>query len=363
MLALTAAGLSGCGGSTRPRTSTVGARRARSLVRQSFAARHLVHSGVVSLVLTVLPRGSSELTRPFTLTVAGPFDAEANGRLPAFDLALDASIQGHHGHLEVISSASGAAYVTLAGHSYRMPPSLYRGVGEVFGSLVTGTSTESGPGGAHLLSSMGVDPITWLSDLRIAGTGTIGGTTVTHVRARLGVGRLLTGLSKLLSVAVQGSSTLAQVLPAGIPPDTRAQIRRAIKRPSFDLWTGTADRIIRRLSVGASIPVSGSARVLLGGLRSADVEITLDYDDVNKPQAVVAPTDAGSYRQFRRRLRGLALKLSREFSASGLLAPAPVPASPTAAGQAPATGATARQATATGTAAGRAPAPTSAGRP
>jgi hypothetical protein len=46
------------------------------------------------------------------------------------------------------------------------------------------------------------------------------------------------------------------------------------------------------------VPVSGSISTQLGGLRSADIGLTMQYADVNQPQTITAPKRLRPYSEF-----------------------------------------------------------------
>jgi hypothetical protein len=55
--------------------------------------------------------------------------------------------------------------------------------------------------------------------------------------------------------------------------------------------------------------VTGQISTLLGGLNSAAVGMGLEYDDLNQPQTIVAPTNPQPYSQFTTKLRSLATQI------------------------------------------------------
>lgn len=216
------------------------------------------------------------------------------GRLPESDFTIAISAQGHHAGLQVIS-AGGRAYITLAGHSYRMPASSYRRLASGFGA-VPGAGRGSGSG---LFAKLGISPLRWLEHPRIVGQARVGGAATTEIRGRLDAGAMLQDLSTLLGKAGSLGVSGAASLPHGIPQATRRSIARALGSPRVTVWTGSSDKLLRRLRVAATVPVTGPTRTLLGGMRAARVTFGLWYSQINQRQRITAPAAAAPFSAFR----------------------------------------------------------------
>lgn len=293
---LTAGVVAGCGGGSAKPQPGAGSAAAHRLLVQTFAGHHSITSGVLTVDLTVVPRGSSTLTGPIRIAFGGPFMNHGAGRLPESDFTISISAEGHSGALQVIS-ADGKGYITVGGQSYRMPSSSFKSLESGFGSLAasgTGSSSNSGA-----FSSLGIKPLSWLVHPRIAGRSTIGGVATTRVRAGIDTAAMLRDFSHLLARAGSLGISGAGSLPHSIPLSTQRSIAHALGSPSFDLWTGTSDRLIRRLTVSATVPVTGSTRTSLGGMRSAAVTLGFEYSHVNQPQTIPVPSATKPYSVFR----------------------------------------------------------------
>lgn len=286
--------VAGCGGgSAKPQTGA-GSAAAHRLLVQTFDGHHSITSGVLTVDLTVVPRGSSTLKGPIQIAFGGPFMNRGAGRLPESDFTISISAEGHSGALQVIS-ADGRGYITVGGQSYRMPSSSFKSLESGFGSLAaSGTGSSSGA-----FSSLGIKPLSWLVQPQIAGKSTIDGVATTRVRAGIDTAAMLRDFSRLLgkagSLGISGTSSL----PHSISLSTQRSIAHALGSPSFNLWTGTSDRLIRRLTVSATVPVTGSTRTSLGGMRSAAVTLGFEYSHVNQPQTVAVPSATKPYSVFR----------------------------------------------------------------
>lgn len=295
---VTTAIAAGCGGGAASGGSGVGgSRAAQRLLVQTFSGRHTIRSGRLTLEVRIVPSGSSTITRPLGLSFSGPFSSAGAGKPPASNFTITVFAQGRRGVLQLIS-AGGRGYITVSGQSYRLPATSFRNLDSGFGSLATtGGGANAGSG---TLSKLGIRPLDWLTDPRIVGARTVGGARTTLVRARVDATRLLRDISAILgragSRAVAGSGA---ALPQSISAATQRSIARAIGRPTFDVWTGADDHVVRRLTLTATIPVTGHTRTLLGGMSRAKLTLDFEYADLNRPQTIVAPQRLAPYSVFR----------------------------------------------------------------
>ncbi|HET9719182.1 MAG TPA: hypothetical protein VFP55_03805 [Solirubrobacteraceae bacterium] len=300
--------LSACGGSGS-------SGNARSLLRQTFSGKHTVNSGRLSFALSLQPTGSSTLTQPITLSLSGPFQSRGTGKLPASDFTVAISAQGHTGSLSILSTGT-KGYVTMSGVSYQLPASSFQKLESSFSSIASSGGGASSRSGA--LSKLGINPLDWLDNPRVVGSGTVGGTQTTHIRASVNVPALLRDLSKFMqkaaSLGVSGTSGLSRGLSAA----TQQRVAGEVQKASFDVWTGNSDKTIRRLQVGLRLPVSGQVSTALGGLSTAGLGLSLQYSQINQPQTITPPTRVQPYGIFSSKLTAL-LRAVESGIASGSL--------------------------------------------
>jgi len=311
---LTAGLVAGCGGGSAKHDPPAGSSSARQLLTQTLDGHRTISSGVISLDVKVVPSGSSTITKPIELSFSGPFTSSGSGKVPESDFTIQGSAQGQQGSLQVIS-AGGKGYITVSGASYEMPASSFKTVGSGLGSLAGSGSGGTGSGGSQsgVFSKLGIHPLDWLSDPQVVGEETVGGTATTHIRATVDARAMLRDVSRLLgkagSLGVGGqsgtSTTAASGLPTSISAATQTKIANAIGSPSFDLWTGKSDKIVRKLTVTAKVPVTGQTRTLLGGMSSAAVTIDFAYSDINKPQTITAPALIKPYSEFQAKVNAV----------------------------------------------------------
>jgi uncharacterized membrane protein YgcG len=83
------------------------------------------------------------------------------------------------------------------------------------------------------------------------------------------------------------------------------------------VWTGTSDKTVRRLTIALTVPITGNLSSQLGGVKSADIGLTMQYSDLNKPQSITAPTTVRPYSEFQTKVSAFIQGL--QSAASGVL--------------------------------------------
>jgi hypothetical protein len=282
--------LSACGSSSGGDPNT--------LLKQTFSGSHTVTSGNLTLSLSVNPSGSSTLTSPIKLTFGGPFQSRGKGQLPASDFNISITSAGRTGSLGIVSTGSNG-YVTLAGTSYQLPAATFQKLESSFAQVA---SSQGGSASGGAISSLGIDPMHWLVNPAVVGHEAVGGADTTHIRAGVNVAALLTDLNALLQKASSVGATAAGKIPT-ISGATAAKIAGEVKNPTVDIWTGSHDKTVRRLSLALTVPVSGRISTALGGLSSAQIALSLEYANLNQPQTIQAPTSVRPYSEFTAKLQ------------------------------------------------------------
>ncbi|HET9105185.1 MAG TPA: hypothetical protein VFN55_17680 [Solirubrobacteraceae bacterium] len=307
-LALVLAIAVGACGSSANSTSGSGSAGAQALLTDTFSGSHAIKSGVLGFNLSVNPSGSSSIKGPITLSLTGPFQSRGAGKLPLSNLSIDINALGHHGQLGLVSTGS-AGYITLKGAAYQLPSAEF----EKLASSFTGGAGGSTGG----LAKFGIKPLHWLTAPTIVGSDSVAGAPTTHIRAKLNVSALLSDVSTFLGKAAASGATGTAALPTSLSPATRQRIAAEIRNPTVDIWTGATDKTLRKLAVGLTIPVSGSASTLLGGLTSATIQFALQYSQLNQPQSVATPTNVKPFSEFQQQVQGIVGTIEGLGGASG----------------------------------------------
>lgn len=280
LLAVTAFALAACGGGDSGGGGGSSA-DAETLLRQTFTGTHDIRSGRADILLNVNTTGDSSIRGPIKLGISGPFQSAGSGELPQFDLALDVSAQGQSFEAG-LTSTSDKLFVKFGGTSYEVPAQLLDELKQSYER-----SQQEGSSQQMSLRSLGLDPMSWLQDPTVVGTATVGGTETDHITAQLDVSALLDDVDTVLAkVDEQGlAGATGQQVPDSIPADTRRQIEEAVKNAEVDVWSGTEDHTLRKLTLTMTVEPPASA----DGPRSLDLALSIELSDLNEPQTIRAP--------------------------------------------------------------------------
>lgn len=283
-----------------------------TLLSQTFSGTHRVTSGDLNLTLTIDPSGSSVVNGPITVSFGGPFQTRGSGKLPESNFTVSASAMGQNVALGILSTGT-AGYVTLQGTSYQLPPATFQHLESSFAQL----ASSPGGGSSGTLAKLGIHPLQWLTNPTIVGTENVGGAQTTHIHAGVNSGVLLSDVNTFLQKASSVTPAGTTSLKSGLSAASRNKIAAAVEHPSVDIWTGTGDRTIRRLTIALTLPVTGKTSTQLGGMKSADIGLTMQYSDLNQPQTIVAPTNLRPFSEFQGKLA--AVERTLQGAAAGAL--------------------------------------------
>ncbi|HWX88181.1 MAG TPA: hypothetical protein VNX67_08405 [Solirubrobacteraceae bacterium] len=277
-MACSAGVLSACGGSPGS---------AESLLSETFSGHTPIQSGQLNLSFSLSATGKSATTQPLAVTLKGPFDSTAAGKLPRFALQLQLSAAGHPLAAGATSTGS-ALFVQLAGTWFSTPSSTYKAIEEGYAKA---TSTAATSKVRSTFSALGIEPGHWLANPTQAGTATIAGVPTVHLTAAVDVPALLADVSKLSQAGGGLSPSLAGGSGGALSPALVTELAKSIKSAHVDVYTGQSDHLLRRLEVTATVSGTSQTQALLGGLSSANLEILLEFSSLNEPQTISAPAN------------------------------------------------------------------------
>jgi hypothetical protein len=276
--------------------------QAKTVLRQAFKGGQPINSGKLAVKLALTPSGSKTLASPLGLEFGGPFQSLGAGKVPKSDFTINLNALGRSGSMSVISTGT-KGYVSLQGSNYELPASEFRQLGTSLAQV-----TSSGGSSSHgLLGRLGIDPLGWVRNPTIAGSADVGGVQTTHVHGGVDVRKFLEDINTVVHKAPSLGSTR---LGSGISSASLGRITNEVRNPTLDVWVGKSDHLLRRLEINFGLPVSSAFSTVLGGLRSAHVQLMLAYSDLNQPQTITAPASAKPFTQFTARVRGLLQGLS-----------------------------------------------------
>ena len=283
-VALTATGLAACGagdpGATGSTASAGSAQDLRPADLRGGEGDRTAASSTPCCAPTC--NGLPMLSGPVALKVSGPFASRGAGQVPSFDLALALALGGQTLSAGAVSTGD-KGYLRFQGEAYAVDDASWAKVAKAF----TGASKR--PGGS--LQALGIDPLTWLADPKVAGQEDVAGVPTTKISSPVAVGALLDDLARLLGKAGGVTGGTAGV-PARLSPAARKAIQDAVTSATVDLWTGTQDHLLRRAAVRIAFDVPQDQRAKAGGLSSGTVALDLTLTDLNQPQTITPPANA-----------------------------------------------------------------------
>lgn len=284
--------LAACGGG--------GAQDATALLRDTFSASHATRSGNLDVNLTVTGHGGQAAPEPTRVTLTGPFQSTGPGQPPSFDLA--ATFSGRGQNLQAgLTATGGKVYVSLLGGHYVAPPSTYASLRQAYQrSRSQGTGSKGQPS----LGALGLHPLKWLVDPKVAGTTDVAGTPTEHITAGLDASALLADVNRALGTAqrLKLGATAGTPLPKQLTPDQRQRFAQAVHKATVDVYTGKSDHALRKLAVRVT---AGLPPRSAGGLTSLDIGFSALIANRNQPQRISAPANAQPIGALKQRLAGL----------------------------------------------------------
>lgn len=226
------------------------------------------------------------LEEPVRIEAEGPFRSN-EGKLPSADIELRIGSDG--GGQTVTSgvlTTGDRAFVKFQDVYYEQPPERVREANEAI-------RRNSDRSNRQPLSELGLDPRSWLGEADEEGGAEVAGVETRHVSGTLDVESLMHNLNRF--VRRSGSALNGAAGQAPAPPLSDADIReltQAVEDPSFDIYVGKEDDIIRRVSGRVEFEIPKRSRAGLGGLDGGSVVFSVEFRDVNGEQEIEAPASA-----------------------------------------------------------------------
>ncbi|QEC50147.1 hypothetical protein FSW04_22935 [Baekduia soli] len=291
-VAASATGVAACGGGG---DNASGGGDAGAMLKATFGTAHPIRSGSVDAVLVADLQGLPSFSQPLNLHLSGPFQSNGGTTLPDFALELD--LNGGTSPVTIGATfAHGVGYLTLEGQAFALGRDIDASFAE--GYRRARADSASSAKAVPSLSALGVSPLTWLKAPRARGREDIAGTQTDHISAAVDVPRLLGDLNTLLgkarSVTQAGGAATGTSVPTRLTAAQRDAIARSVSAATVDVWTGTADRTLRKLSLDVRIAVPTDLQARAGGLRSGHIALQVTLAALNRPQAIRAPSGARS---------------------------------------------------------------------
>jgi hypothetical protein len=298
-VALLALGISACGGDDGGSGGGGGDDDVNAVLKETFSKEKKIDSGKLSVNLTAKLEGVQQISGPISVKVSGPFENVGENRFPRVDLDLTASASGQTFRAGAVSNGD-KGFVSFQGTNYVLPDSQFRQLKRQVEQAAKQNDDSSSPE----FGALGINPRNWLKDAKEVGTENVAGAETTHISADVDVAKLLDDVDHLLkrSGELGLNQQQQQQLPKSIPESTKKQIIDAVKEASFDLYTGKDDKTLRRLDLEVAFEVPEDARKDVQGLKSGNIDFSIEISDLNQGQKIVAPKNARPLKELQQQL-------------------------------------------------------------
>ncbi|MGH2742886.1 MAG: hypothetical protein ACRDLY_16670 [Thermoleophilaceae bacterium] len=226
------------------------------------------------------------LNEPIRIEAEGPFRSNED-KLPSADIELRI---GSDGGGQTITSGvlttGDRAFVRFQDVYYEQPAARVRQANEAI-------RRNSEGGNDRPLSELGLDPRSWLAEAKQEGDAEVAGVETRHVSGTLDVESLMRNLNEFVT---RSGSALGDAAGQPTPPrlsdaDIR-ELTEAVNDPSFDIYVGKDDDIIRRVSGRVEFEIPKRSRAGLGGLDGGSIVFSVEFRDVNGDQEIEEPANA-----------------------------------------------------------------------
>jgi hypothetical protein len=222
------------------------------------------------------------LDEPIRIEAEGPFRGN-EGKLPSADIELRIGTDG--GGQTITSgvlTTGDRAFVKFQDVYYEQPPARVREANE---AIRRGQREGDRP-----LSELGLEPRTWLGEAKEEGDADVGGVETRHVSGTLDVEMLMRNLNEFVA---RSGSALGGGQPAPRLSDADIQqLTEAVEDPTFDIYVGKGDDIVRRVSGRVEFEIPKRSRAGLGGLDGGSIVFSVEFRDVNGDQEIEEPASA-----------------------------------------------------------------------
>jgi hypothetical protein len=254
----------------------------QALLDKAFTTE--MKSADLKLDATIQLKGSDALDRPVRIEAAGPFRGN-EGKLPSVDLELTVGTDGGGQTIETgFLSTGDRAFVKFQDVYYEQPAAEVRKANR---------QLRQNKGRTGSLTALGLDPRSWLDEAKDEGDADVAGVKTRHVSGTLDVAQVMENLNEFVK---KGGSAIGgatgQSPPKPLTQDEIQRIADVVKDPTFDIYVGKEDDIVRRVSGRIEIEVPKENRASVGGISGGTLEFSIEFRNVNGDQQIEAPAKA-----------------------------------------------------------------------
>jgi len=280
-LALSALVVASCGGSSGGAADGGGTdgSDAQALLDRAFSQP--IDSADVDIDAQIEIEGLECFDEPLRVQATGPY-VKSEDALPQLDLDVGIDAQGAGQTIQSgLLSTGDRVFLKFGGDFYELPPEQV--------ARNNRRLSRDGRGDGSSLSDLGLDPGRWVVDASLEGEEQIDGVATEHVSGTLDVEALVDDLNGLLRRSAGGLGG-DDAQPLG-----RADVERLTQRvenPTFDVYVGKRDDVIRRLSARVEVSVPEDDRQDAGGIVGASIRLSAELRDVGGDQEVEPPSES-----------------------------------------------------------------------
>ena len=242
-----------------------------------------IKSADLKIDASIQLKGSPGLDKPVRISASGPFRTN-DGKLPSADIDLKIGTDG--GGQTVTTgflSTGDRAFVKFQDVYYEQPAAQVAKANRA----IAQNKDKRGS-----LRALGLDPRSWLSEAKVEGDEEIAGVQTRHVSGKLDVEAVMRNLNAFVrkSGSTLGGAT-GQTPPKPLSEDDIRQVAEVVRDPTFHVYVGKEDDIIRRVAGKIEFDVPEESRDSLGGIQSGAIEFEVEFSKVNGDQQIEAPAN------------------------------------------------------------------------
>jgi len=252
------------------------------LLKETFSSDQKVKKGKLDVKLSLDVKGG-QVNGPVKIRFAGPFETVGEGKLPKFK--FDATFEGAGQSIGAGATSTGEkGYVTFQGNNYVVSDPVFAQFKKGFEDA---QKTASKDNKNASLSTLGIDPSKWLKDPVNAGKAKVGDDDTIKITGGVDVSKLLDDINQALDKTRALNLQGAGQLPTKLTDAQRESITNAIKSPSVEIYTGSEDRILRRIFINLTVDPGETTKAL----DSAGVTFDMSILDLNEAQEIPTPAN------------------------------------------------------------------------
>jgi len=267
--------VAGCGGGSSSNNEDP-----QKVLDETFNNPTKISSGKLDISLDGSVQGQQ--SGSFNASLNGPFQTDPNDptAFPQFDLT--ANVSGSQGGPSIsfngsVIATKDNAYVEYQNQAYEVGTQLFQQFAQAYAQAAQQNQAQKGQ---NFFEQFGIDPSTWLTNVTNEGTTDVEGTDSIHIHGDADVGKILSDLQK---ASQQAGGTTQQITPQQLD-----QVKSAVKQASIDVYSGTSDHLLRKLSLALQVtPPAGSGATV----SNVNLTFSITLSDVNQSQTITAPSN------------------------------------------------------------------------